>query len=77
LIGILEYIASGGPVEPLLIGKLSERDIPLIEELQWRKVLHAPPLYPRYLMEPEAKKRLEEIREKGLNILDLIERSQR
>jgi len=75
LVGILEYIAGGGAIEPLLVGKLSAQHIPLIEELQWREVLCRPPLFPRYLEQPDAKERLREIEEKGLNILDLIKRS--
>lgn len=76
LIGILGYIANGGALEPLLVGKLSAHHIPFIEELQWREILHKPPLYPRYLEDPDAKKRLREIVEEKMDILDLIRRSQ-
>ena len=76
LIGILDYIAGGGAIEPLLAGKLSAKHIPLIEELQWREILRKPPLFPRYLELPDAKERLGEIEARGLNILDLIKRSQ-
>jgi len=77
LVGILDYIANGGAIAPLLVGKLSAKHIPLIEELQWREILTEPPLFPRYLEQPEAKERLREIALKRMNILDLIERSQR
>lgn len=77
LVGILDYIAKGGAIEPLFVGKLSANHIPLIEELQWRKILSKTPLFPRYLEEPDAKKRLKEIEEEGMNILDLIKRSQK
>ncbi len=77
LVGILDYIANGGAIEPLLVGKLSAKHIPLIEELQWRKILYKPSLFPRYLEEPNAKERLREIEEKGMNILDLIKRGQK
>jgi uncharacterized protein (TIGR02421 family) len=76
LVGILDYIAKGGAIEPLLVGKLAAKHIPLIEELQWREILCKSPLFPRYLEEPDAKKRLREIEEEGMNILDLIKRSQ-
>ena len=75
LVDILKYIVQGGDLDPLLVGKLSARDIPIIEELQWRKILHKAPLYPRYLTEPAAKEKLDEIRKKGLTILDLTKRS--
>jgi len=77
LIDVLKYLAGGGDLQPLLVGKIATQHIPIIEELQWRKVLHKPPLYPRYLIEPDAKKRLQEIREKGLTIIDLTRRSRR
>ncbi|MCJ7766174.1 MAG: flavohemoglobin expression-modulating QEGLA motif protein [Thiovulaceae bacterium] len=77
LVGILEYIANGGSLEPLFVGKLSAKHIPLIEELQWREILSKPPLFPRYLEEPDAKERLREIVENKMDILDLIKKSKR
>lgn len=75
LVGILEYIAKDGAIEPLFVGKLAANHIPLIEELRWRQILSKPPLCPRYMQAQEAKKRLEEIREEGLDVLELTKRS--
>jgi uncharacterized protein (TIGR02421 family) len=74
LIGIFDYLHGDGPLEPLFVGKIAAEHIPLIEELQYREILKKPPLWPRWLEEPEAKRRLREIREKKLTLLDLIEK---
>jgi uncharacterized protein (TIGR02421 family) len=77
LIGVLEYIAKGGALEPLFVGKLAASHIPIVEELQWRQILNKPPLCPRYMQTPDAKKRLDEIRNKGLGVVELAKRSMR
>jgi len=74
LIGILEYLRNGGEIEPLFVGKIAASHIPLVEELQWRGILQKPPLFPRYLEEEAAQRRLHEIREEGLDILQLMHR---
>ena len=74
LIEVFDYLHGDGPLEPLFIGKIAAEHIPLIEELQHRQILKKPPLWPRWLEEPEAKRRLKEIREKKLTLLDLIEK---
>ena len=74
LIGIFDYLHGDGPLEPLFIGKIAADHIPLIEELQYREILKKPPLWPRWLEEPAAKRRLQEIREEKLTLLDLIEK---
>ncbi|MEJ2468056.1 MAG: DUF1704 domain-containing protein [Campylobacterales bacterium] len=75
LLFILDYIAKGGAIEPLYVGKIAANHIPLVEELLYREILSRPPLFPRYLQEPEAAARLKEIQEKKLSIMDIIERS--
>jgi len=46
---VLEYVREGGKLDLLFIGKIAASHIPLIQELLYRKVLHEPPLFPRYL----------------------------
>lgn len=70
-VDVLEYIRDGGKLDLLFIGKIAASHIPLIQELLYRKVLHKPPLFPRYLHEEAAQKRLEKIRN-GLDIIDMI-----
>ncbi|HYW80527.1 MAG TPA: tyrosine/phenylalanine carboxypeptidase domain-containing protein, partial [Thermoguttaceae bacterium] len=72
LIEMLEYLGSGGDLEPLLVGKIASDHIPLIQELQLRHVLKKPPLRPHYLSDPQVIARLEHVRN-GLTVFDLIE----
>ena len=37
------------------------KHIPVVRELQWRKVLHPPELRPRYMGEPHLQNRLEQL----------------
>jgi uncharacterized protein (TIGR02421 family) len=76
LVGVLAYLRDGGALEPLLVGKLGPDHVPIIEELQWRKVLVPPPLRPRYLDDPGAIRRLADLR-RGASVLDLVKRGQR
>jgi uncharacterized protein (TIGR02421 family) len=73
LVGVLRYLRGGGDLEPLLVGKLGPDHVPIIEELQWRKVLAPPPLRPRYLDDPKALERLDRVR-RGLSVLDLVKK---
>ena len=70
---LLDYLKLGGELEPLFVGKVSANHLPIIEELQYRKVLKSAPLRPRYLTDPKASERLERLRG-GLSLLDFIER---
>lgn len=70
LIEMLDYLRAGGRMEPLFVGKIATEHIPLIEELTHRHVLHPPPLQPRYLQNPQAIERLEDLRD-GRTVLQL------
>jgi hypothetical protein len=76
LVDLLAYLRKGGALDPLLVGKLGAEHVPIVEELQWRKVLTAPPLKPRYLDDPAATDRLEEIR-RGVSVLNLVKGGRR
>jgi uncharacterized protein (TIGR02421 family) len=74
LIRLLDYLGQGGELEPLLVGKFGAGHLPIIQELQWRKVLSAPRLTPRYLENPQATERLDRLRG-GTTILELVKRA--
>jgi uncharacterized protein (TIGR02421 family) len=74
LMNILKYFAVGGELEPLLIGKISSTHVPIIKELQARKVLKPLALRPRYLENEMAVEKLKELKN-GLSVIDLIKRS--
>lgn len=73
LMRLLEYLGGGGAFEPLLLGKFGADHLPIIRELQWRKVLSAPSLKPRYLDNPEVTARLETVC-RGITLQDLVKR---
>jgi uncharacterized protein (TIGR02421 family) len=70
---LIEYLKNGGGLDPLFVGKISTAHIPVVEELQWRKVLHPPPLRPRYMVNPQWLERLDLLR-KTSSIQGIIER---
>jgi uncharacterized protein (TIGR02421 family) len=73
---ILGYLAGGGSIGPLFAGKIGADHIPIVIELQWRGVLHEPPLMPRYLERPGVKRRLEMLSE-GLSVMDLVRKEKK
>lgn len=72
LIRLLDYIGNGGELLPLFVGKISQKHVPLMEELFHRNILRPIPLLPRYLEDPEALNRLEKIKA-GITVDQLIE----
>ena len=69
LMSIITYIREGRELSPLLIGKIREDYIPIVEELTQRGLLNNPILKPRYLAEPYLQN-LEKIKS-GNNIFNL------
>jgi uncharacterized protein (TIGR02421 family) len=72
LISLLEYLKKGNDIEPLLIGKIREDYLPIMQELLYRNVLRPIPLKPRYLTIPKAEIKLKKLKQ-GLTIYNLIE----
>lgn len=71
LVELLDYLKKGGDLMPLFVGKIAAEHIPLIQELQWRKVLIPAPLRPRYMESSDVAVKLGRLRE-GMSLLDLI-----
>lgn len=72
LVQILDYLAKGGDIEPLLVGKIAVEHIPIVQELLLCGVLKSPPLRPRYLEDSVALQRLEAITPET-TVLDLVD----
>ena len=72
---IIDYVRSDGDLEPLFVGKMAINHIPVIRELQHRRVLKPPPVRPRYMERDDALRRLAELRESKTSIVDLIGKS--
>lgn len=69
---VLDFIAERKDLTPLLVGKLSLEQVPLIDELLERGVLEPPWVQPRWLEMPEAAQRLERVLD-GATVMDLID----
>jgi len=74
LADVLKYLSNGGDLDLLYVGKIAHKHIPIIRELQWRKVLNPPLMMPLFLEEPEVQNRLQKIRN-GLTIIEMARRS--
>ncbi len=68
---ILQYVQKGGDLSPLLIGKMAVEHIPIIKELQYRKVLKPAQIVPRYMQDEAAIKRLDQLRRTSGTIIQL------
>lgn len=62
LIYLLRYLRAGGALEPLYLGKLGHKEVPMIHDLRKRGVLREPPLRPRFLDMDGAEARMERLR---------------
>ena len=69
----LDYIKKGGKLESLFIGKIAAKHVSIVQELMWRKVLHPPPLQPRYFKYQQTAEKLDDLKN-GLTLLNLVER---
>ena len=67
---LVTYLQEGGRLDPLLVGKISLADEPLVADLLDRGVLVDPPLKPRFLESRDALDRLARIQE-GAGIMEL------
>ncbi len=71
LVRLLDYLRRGGKLERLFIGKIALAHLPIIRELQWRRVLEPVPLTPRYMRRPETAAKLERLA-RGAGVLELL-----
>ncbi len=76
LVGLLDYLKAGGALEPLFVGKIAAEHIPIIQELEWRKVLKPAPLRPRYMENPNVEEKFNALRQ-GLSVLDFIKQEKK
>ena len=69
---LLERLAEGQALETLYLGKIALHQLPLIEELRWRRILEPPALLPRVLESPQAVARRARLAH-GMDVLELLE----
>jgi uncharacterized protein (TIGR02421 family) len=71
LIQLIDYLKDGGELEPLFIGKIALKHVPLMEELKMRGILKPSPLFPRFLLDDTALARLDKIKH-GVSLVELV-----
>lgn len=71
LIDLLKYLHEGNEIEPLLIGKIRQDYLPIMQELIYRKILKQVPIKPRYLSEKYQGK-LEKLKE-GITVFNMVQ----
>ena len=59
---VINYLAKGGRLDTLFVGKIAAEHTSVIEELQRRQVLNPPPFRPSYLDQPDSHYRIERIK---------------
>ncbi len=59
---VIHYLAKGGRLDTLFVGKIATVHTSVIEELQRRHVLQPPPFRPSYLDQPDSHYRIERIK---------------
>lgn len=62
LMQVLEYLAKGGELLPLFVGKIAFDHVPIVQDLLEREILKPPRYRPRCLDDPAAIERLEKLR---------------
>ncbi len=72
LLRILDYVKKRGELEPLYVGKIAAHHMPIIKELQWRKVLRPLPLRPRFLDREDSILRLNDL-QNGYSLTKMAE----
>lgn len=75
LLRLVEYIRAGGAIEPLYVGKIAAKHVPIVEELRARDYLQAPALLPRLFEQPDTAHRLDALRD-GLTLTQMISDSE-
>jgi uncharacterized protein (TIGR02421 family) len=72
LLAALAYLEEGRPLEPLFVGKIAAQHIPLVRELQRRRIISPPRIMPRYLTREDCQRRLDRART-GLRVFELLD----
>ena len=71
LIKLIDYLQHGGELEPLYVGKIGFKHIPLIQELRIRDIIKPSPLIPSFLKSDFAQERLKKLKD-GLTLPELV-----
>ena len=71
LLQVFDYVARGGDLAPLWLGKIAEHHLPVVDELRQRGLLRPALVTPEFLSRPVANRQLERIRN-GTPFIELV-----
>jgi hypothetical protein len=59
---VIDHVAGGGSLMPFWLGKIAGSDVPAMEELLQRGLVHAPLFMPEYLSRPNVQHRIQRLK---------------
>lgn len=59
---VIDHVAGGGSLMPFWLGKIAGSDVPAMEELLQRGLVHAPRFMPEYLSRPDVQHRIQRLK---------------
>jgi uncharacterized protein (TIGR02421 family) len=59
---VIDHVAGGGSLMPFWLGKIAGSDVPAMEELLQRGLVHAPKFMPEYLSRPDVQHRIQRLK---------------
>lgn len=68
---VIDHVAAGGALTPFWLGKIARTDVPAMEELLQRGLVHAPRFLPSYLERPDVQQRIQLLKA-GLGLEQLV-----
>lgn len=68
---VIDYVAAGGSLKPFWLGKIAASDVPAMEELLQRGLVHAPMFLPEYLSRPTVQQRIQRLKT-GIGLEELL-----
>jgi uncharacterized protein (TIGR02421 family) len=68
---VFAFVAANNDLDPFWFGKIAERHVPVVHELQARGILRRPAAMPEFLTRPDARERIGHIRAGGA-FVDLL-----
>jgi uncharacterized protein (TIGR02421 family) len=71
LVELLDFISKNGEIKTLYAGKVGRQHVPIINELQIRRIILPPRLIPSYMRQPAVQQRLKKISQ-GVTPIELV-----
>lgn len=71
LVQLKDYLENGGELKALLLGKMADKHVPIMQSFKDRNIVKEPQLLPSYLNDPSTTKRINKIKE-GISLSQMV-----